>query len=321
LEHRTAKGVFTRHRQAIVQFLSTQAAISLQNAELYDRAQVALRDLQQAQLQLVQSEKMSALGNLVAGVAHEINNPLGFIVGNIELARENLTDLLEHLALYEDNASATELACHAEDIDLEYLKQDLPTLLDSMNVGVERIKNISTSLRIFSRQDRDDKTAFKINDGIDSTLLILKHRTKPNDRRPAIEIVKEYGDIPEVLCFPGQLNQVFMNILANAIDAFDEANEGKTYSEIEASPNRITIRTAMVDDWVEILIIDNGCGMKPETKDRIFEHGFTTKGVGKGTGLGMAIAYNIITEKHEGTIACDSTLGVGTSFTIKLPML
>ncbi|MDJ0518548.1 MAG: AAA family ATPase [Trichodesmium sp. MO_231.B1] len=322
LEHPTTKGVFTTERQTIIQFLCAQAAIALENAQLYEQAQKALRDLQKAQLQIVQSEKMSALGTLLSGVAHEINNPLGFIAGNIEIAQNNLADLLEHLdLLYEENTFAENITDHAEEIDLEYLRADFPKLLKSMNVGVEQMKNISTSLRIFSRKDQEHKTKFNIHDGIESTLVILKHRTKANDKRPAIEIIKEYEELPEINCFPGQLNQVFMNILANAIDAFDEANVGKTYAEIQEGPNRIKIRTSRVDALqVQIEIQDNGCGMKPDTKDRIFEQGFTTKGVGKGTGLGMAIAKSIITEKHGGRITCDSTVGEGTIFTIALPI-
>ncbi|OZH51235.1 serine/threonine protein kinase [Hydrocoleum sp. CS-953] len=322
LEHPTTKGVFTTQRQTIIEFLCAQAAIALKNAQLYEQAQQALRDLQKAQLQIVQSEKMSALGSLLSGVAHEINNPLGFIAGNISMAQDNLTDLLEHLELYEENTAAEEIEDHAEDIDLEYLREDFPKILKSMNVGVEQMKNISTSLRIFSRKDQEHKTKFNIHDGIESTLVILKHRTKANDKRPAIETIKEYAELPEIKCFPGQLNQVFMNILANAIDAFEEANVGKTYAEIEKKPNQINISTANVDEnEVKIEIEDNGSGMKPETKERIFEQGFTTKGVGKGTGLGMAIAHQIITEKHGGEITCDSTVGEGTIFRIILPIV
>ncbi|MGD1807268.1 ATP-binding protein, partial [Dapis sp. BLCC M126] len=322
LEHPTTKGIFTTERQKIVEFLCAQAAIALENAQLYEQAQKALRDLQKAQLQIVQSEKMSALGTLLSGVAHEINNPLGFIAGNISMAENNLNDLLEHLELYQENTSTGEIEDHAEEIDLEYLQEDFPKILKSMNVGVEQMKNISTSLRIFSRKDQEHKTKFNIHDGIESTLIILKHRTKANDKRPAIEIIKEYGEVPEINCFAGQLNQVFMNILANAIDAFDEANIGKTYAEIEEKPNQIKIQTFQLDEnQIQIEIQDNGSGMKSETKNRIFEQGFTTKGVGKGTGLGMAIAHQIITEKHGGQISCESTVGQGTIFTIVLPII
>jgi signal transduction histidine kinase len=272
---------------------------------------------------MVQSEKMSVLGNLVAGVAHEINNPTGFLQGNIQPAQEYVQDLLGLIDLYQQQFPnpGDKIESEIEAIELEFIRSDLPSLLESMNIGVERIKTISKSLRIFSRKDTEEKTKFNLHDGINSTLLILKHRTKPNQHRPAIKIVKKYQEIPDVQCFPGQLNQVFMNILANAIDAFDEANVGKSYDEIKANTNCITIETSVLNaHQVQIQIKDNGCGMNPETKERIFEQGFTTKGVGKGTGLGMAIARQIVTEKHGGTITCHSELGKGTTFAIGLPI-
>ncbi|NEO84263.1 MAG: AAA family ATPase [Spirulina sp. SIO3F2] len=329
LEHPTTKGVFTRNRQTIIEFLCAQAAVALQNAQLYSQAQQsqakaeqALIELQQAQIQLVQSEKMSALGNLVAGVAHEINNPVGFLKGNIQPAQDYVQDLLGLIDLYQEKMPDpdADIEDEIESIDLEFVREDLPKLIGSMNAGVDRIRNISDSLRTFSRKDQDHKTAFNIHDGIESTLLILKHRTKANEQRPKVEVLKNYGELPEVQCLPGQLNQVFMNILANAVDAFDEFNQGKTYQEIESNPNTITIQTSVIDEQVQIKIQDNGCGMKPETVERIFEQGFTTKGVGKGTGLGMAIAQQIITEKHGGAIACTSELGQGTTFMITLPI-
>jgi signal transduction histidine kinase len=323
LENNHVTGAFTSDRAEVLSLLCSQAAISLENARLYQQAQQALTDLQKTQLQLVNSEKMSALGSLVAGVAHEINNPTGFLQGNIQPAQEYLQDLLELIEVYESEYPQPNQVIQEkiEDIELEFVRKDFPELLESMNLGVERIRNISKSLRTFSRKDEEHKTQFKIDEGIESTLLILKHRTKASEQRPALEIVKDYQDIPEVQCFPGQLNQVFMNIMANAIDAFDEANVGKSYDEIKANPNQITISISQLDETrVQIQIQDNGCGMKPETQARIFEQGFTTKGVGKGTGLGMAIARQIVQEKHGGTITCDSELGKGTTFTITLPI-
>ena len=284
---------------------------------------IAFEELKQTQIQLVQSEKMSSLGQLVAGVAHEINNPVGFIKGNIQPALYHVKDLLGLIDLYQEkmpNPDA-DIEDEIQEIDLEFVRQDLPNIINSMNSGVDRIRNISDALRIFSRQDRDYKTAFNIHEGIDSTILILKHRTKGNEQRPAVEVVKNYGELPEVQCFPGQLNQVFTNILANAIDAFEEANQSKTFEEIKADPNIITITTSVVDRQVQIQIKDNACGMKLETIERIFEYGFTTKEVGKGTGLGMAIAHQIITEKHGGSIECSSEQGIGTIFTIALPII
>ncbi|MEG4119800.1 AAA family ATPase [Microcoleus sp. N9_B4] len=293
-----------------------EAAVIQKSQEL----EQTLADLQNTQLQMVQSEKMASLGNLVAGVAHEINNPVGFIWGNLNETQQTVQDLVEHLNLYRDRASETELADHAEDIDLDYIIEDLPKMIDSMKVGCDRIKGISTSLRTFSRADKDYKAPFNIHDGIDSTLLILKYRLKANDERPAIEVVKDYGNIPEIECFPGQLNQVFMNIIGNAIDALDDSNIGRDFAEIKANPNRIKIITSTEVQQVKITISDNGKGMNEEVKPKIFDHLFTTKGVGKGTGLGLAIARQIVVEKHGGTIEVNSALGEGTEFTILLPM-
>ncbi|MEC4803324.1 MAG: ATP-binding protein [Jaaginema sp. PMC 1079.18] len=274
----------------------------------------ALQELQQMQLQTVQNEKMSALGNLMAGVAHEINNPIGFLKGNVQPAQEyvrdllNLIDFLLQKAPSNDPEIATELA----EIELEFIREDLLQLLQSMSLGIERLRNISISLRIFSRQDQDHKTAFQIHNGIDSTLLILKHRTKGNEHRGEIQIVKQYGDIPEIYGFPGQLNQVLMNLLANAVDALDEVPLDAPY---------ITINTQVLDsEQVVIRIQDNGCGMTTETQNRIFEQGFTTKAVGKGTGLGLAIAYRIVTETHHGQLTVESTPGQGSTFIIQLPI-
>ncbi|MDJ1182468.1 trifunctional serine/threonine-protein kinase/ATP-binding protein/sensor histidine kinase [Roseofilum casamattae] len=321
LENNQVSGAFTSDRVEILQLLCSQAAISLENARLYRQAQNALTDLQQAQLQMVQQEKMAALGNLVAGVAHEINNPLGFIGGNVGAAQEYLQDLLEIVSLYQENTSPPEeIAEEIEDLDPEFIAEDFPKLIASMQTGCDRIRNISTSLRTFSRTDTDAKTEFNLYEGLDSTLLILKYRLKANEQRPAIEIVKKYGEIPEVKCYAGQINQVFMNLLANAIDALDEGNLGKTYEEIEKAPNCITVCTELSENKKNVLvkIADNGTGMPETVKEKIFEQGFTTKGVGKGTGLGMAIAHQIITEKHGGAIACQSELGKGTEFIISL---
>ncbi len=322
LENQLTSGVFTSERLKIIHLLAVQAAISLENAHLYQQAQQALADLQQAQLQIVQSEKMSALGSLVAGVAHEINNPVGFISGNINEAIAAVKDITEYLQLYEEKFPdpGEEIAEKAEELEIEYLLEDLPKMLDSMQVGCDRIKGISTSLRTFSRADKDYKVPFNIHEGIDSTLLILKHRLKANEHRSAIEVVKEYGDLPPIECFPGQLNQVFMNILANAIDALEESNAKPSFEQQKKQSNRIIIRTEIKSqEWVEINISDNGLGITDEIKQKIFDHLFTTKAVGKGTGLGLAIAKSIVVEKHGGSIHVNSSLGEGTEFTIFLP--
>lgn len=283
-----------------------------------------LSELQRTQTQVIQSEKMSALGNLVAGVAHEINNPVGFLAGNIEPAKIGIKDLFELIDLYEKKFPPdAEIEDKIEEIDLEYLREDLPKLIGSMSKGVERIRDISTSLRTFSRADSDRPVPFNIHDGLDSAILILKHRLKGNENRPAIDVIKNYGELPMVECYAGQLNQVFMNIIANAIDALEEGNQGRKYQEIEDSPNLITITTEVdhTKKFVIIQIADNGKGMTENVQKKIFDHLFTTKGVGKGTGLGLAIANQIITEKHQGDIKVNSILGKGTEFFIRIPII
>ena len=282
----------------------------------------ALEDLQQAQLQIVQSEKMSALGNLVAGVAHEMNNPLGFIAASLKQAKPTLADVVEHLKLYQEILPnpGDEIIDHAQEIDLDYSLEDLPKVIDAMVMACDRLKNISTSLRTFSRADKDYKVPFNIHEGIDSTILILKHRLKANEQRPAIEVITEYSNLPKVECFPGQLNQVFMNILANAIDALDESSTGQSFGEIKDNPNKITIQTSLKDYQVQIKIADNANGMNEEVKQKIFDHLFTTKSVGKGTGLGLAIARQIVVDKHSGSIQVNSVPGEGTEFVIFLPI-
>ncbi|MFN6478947.1 AAA family ATPase [Nostoc sp. DedQUE07] len=289
--------------------------------DISDRKQAELA-LQQAQLQIVQSEKMSALGNLVAGVAHEMNNPLGFIAASLKQAKPTFTDIIEHLKLYQETLpnKSEEILDHESEIDLEYSLSDLPKMLDSMTMACDRLKNISTSLRTFSRADKDYKVPFNIHEGIDSTILILKHRLKANPERPTIEVVTNYGNLPQVECFPGQLNQVFMNILANAIDALEESNHERNFEEIKANSNRITITTSIVEKLVKIAIADNGKGMSEEIKQKIFDHLFTTKSVGKGTGLGLAIARQIVESTHGGKLSCNSVLGHGTEFLIEIAM-
>ncbi|MBW4480558.1 MAG: AAA family ATPase [Tolypothrix brevis GSE-NOS-MK-07-07A] len=321
LENRVTVGAFTRDRVQLLNFLCTQAAISLENARLYQQAQNYAQQLEQSQLQIVQSEKMSALGNLVAGVAHEMNNPLGFISASLLQAKPTFADITEHLKLYQETFpnKSDDILEHAEEIDLDYSLEDLPKIIDAMVMACDRLKNISTSLRTFSRADTDYKVSFNIHEGIDSTILILKHRLKANEQRPAIEVITEYGNLPQIQCFPGQLNQVFMNILANAIDALDESNTGRSFANIQANPNKITIKTSIIEDkQVKISIADNGKGMSESVKQKIFDNLFTTKGVGKGTGLGLAIARQIVVEKHGGSLEVQSELGQGTEFCIRL---
>jgi signal transduction histidine kinase len=324
LENHLTAGAFTGDRIEVLNLLCAQAAISLENARLYQQAQQALTDLQQAQLQIVQGEKMSALGNLVTGVAHEINNPVGFLSGNIKPALGYIQDLFGLIDLYQQKFPNPDLDIQnkIEAIDLNYIRKDLPAAIGSMREGVKRVQDISTSLRTFSRADSDRPIAFNIHDGLDSTILILKHRLKANETRPEIEVIKEYGQLPLVQCFAGQLNQVFMNLLSNAIDAIEDSNQGRSFTEIEADRNQIAIRTSITEDGQQavIRIQDNGIGMSDEVKQKMFDHLFTTKAVGKGTGLGMAIARSIVVEKHAGTLEVNSTLGQGAELVITLPV-
>ncbi|MBD2243150.1 hybrid sensor histidine kinase/response regulator [Nostoc sp. FACHB-888] len=284
----------------------------------------ALKDLQESQLQLVQTEKMSALGQLVAGVAHEINNPVGFIHGNLGHASAYFQDMINIINLYQQHYPnpVSEIQEEITAIDLKYILADLPNLISSMKEGVQRIRNISTSLRTFSRADSDRKVFCNIHDGIDSTIMILKHRLKASEDRPDIQIIRDYDNLPELECFIGQLNQVFMNLLANAIDALEESNVGRTYIEIEANPNQVLIQTSLSENKNHILICikDNGVGMPTDVQQKIFDHLFTTKPVGQGTGLGLSIARQIVVEKHGGTLEVNSAPGQGSEFIIKLPI-
>lgn len=276
-------------------------------------------EAKQLATQLVQSEKMSSLGQLVAGVAHEINNPVSFIYGNLTPANEYIQDLLSLLKLYQKNYPnpLPEIKEQAETIDVDFLIADLPNLLASMKIGAKRIKEIVLSLRNFSRLDEAEMKAVNIHEGIDSTLMILEHRLKPNSERPEIEVIKHYGNLPLVECYPGQLNQVFMNILDNAIDALEAAfaNSQKTQ---DLQINIITKISR--SQKVLIRISDNGCGISESAQKRLFEPFYTTKPVGKGTGLGLSISYQIITEKHHGELQCNSVLNQGTEFLIEIPL-
>ncbi len=272
---------------------------------------------------MVQSEKMSALGQMVAGVAHEINNPVNFIHGNLAHVQEYAHNLLNFVQIYQKHypAPAPEIQAEAESLDMEFIQTDLPKMLDSMKIGTERIRQIVLSLRNFSRTDEAGFKAVDIHEGIDSTLLILQHRLKDKPERPVIQVLRNYGNLPPVECYPGQLNQVFMNILANAIDALEEVNAKRTYQKSKNNPSQINIRTSKLDaNWIKVVISDNGIGMPEHIKKRIFDPFFTTKAVGKGTGMGMPISYQIVTEKHSGKLECFSILGEGTDFIIQIPV-
>lgn len=330
LENNLTAGAFTQERIEVLKVLVSQVAIALENARLYAREkeksqqlQQSLEKLQQTQAQLIQTEKISSLGQFVAGVAHEVNNPVSFIAGNLHHAKEYVQDLGNLVNLYQKHMPnpPAEIAEEIEAIDLEYLLEDLPKMISSMKLGTDRIQDIMQSLRNFSRADDAGKKAVNIHEGLESTLMILQHRLKAKPDRPAIQVVKEYADLPLVECYAGQLNQVFMNLLSNAIEALEESNALKTYAEIEQHPNLITIRTFVTNNHqVEIRIKDNGLGMSESVRQRLFDPFFTTKPQGKGTGLGLSISHQIVTEKHNGTLQCFSSIGEGAEFAIAIPL-
>lgn len=370
LENNLTTAAFTRDRIELLKLITTQAAISLENAMLYQnlaqanerleeysrtleakvdqrtqelkeknqRLKQALEELQNTQIQLIQSEKMSSLGQMVAGIAHEINNPINFIHGNAIHAYQYVNDLLDLVAVYQQEYPnpSPQVQEKAFEIDLDFLLIDLPKLLDSMNVGTTRVRNIILGLRNFSHFEQAEMKPVDIHEGIENTLMILQHRLKSKDKCFEIEIIKEYGKLPKITCYAGQMNQVFMNILSNAIDALQEsfinshtlpkAAQKASTSFIENKGQRkdkahIRIRTELADsNTVRIRIADNGSGMTQEVRQKIFDPFFTTKPIGSGTGLGLSISYQIVVDKHKGQLICDSTPAKGTEFIIEIPM-
>ena len=328
-------GDLSRSFTDMAQDLQTSfAQLNLQNetleSQVIDRTEeltTTLTNLKLAQGQLVQSEKMSGLGQMVAGIAHEINNPINFIHGNLNPATQYIKDLLHHLHLYQQKAKQTEIDDHAEEIDLEFLEIDLPKLLNSMEIGTARIREIILSLRNFSRLDEAELKTVNLHEGIDSTLLILNHRFKQSNSE--IVVKKDYGAIGTIDCYPSQLNQVIMNLLANSIDAlenyisqcFEQVHHQRLQDEaITLWKPTISITTISHSESVEIIIHDNGPGIPETVRDRIFDPFFTTKVIGKGTGLGLSISHSIIVERHQGSISCESNAVDGTTFRIKLPL-
>jgi signal transduction histidine kinase len=318
-----------------VQNIAAHLGIAIQHAELLQTHQQqtkalekTLDDLRHSQTQLIQHEKMSSLGQLVAGIAHEINNPVNFIYGNLSHARQYAQDLIELINLYQHTYpdSSPGIRDRIEEIDLEFLQIDFLSILRSMQMGADRIRQIVLSLRNFSRIDEADVKQVNIHEGLDSTLLILHHRLKANGSHQSIHIVRDYGEIPPVECLPSQLNQVFMNLLSNAIDAL-RSTPPKTPPQIVIA----TTQTDMMVAWdnstmgsvpaVQITISDNGPGIPSEIQPLLFDPFFTTKPIGEGTGLGLAISYKIVTEHHHGTLICQSCVGSGATFQITVPLI
>ena len=301
-----------------------QAALERSETQLRQQAtelEQALHKLQTTQMQLIQTEKMSSLGQLVAGIGHEINNPVNFIYNNLHFVCEYTQDLLYVIELYQQHYPnpARQIQAQSLAIDLDFIQEDLPKMLSSMKVGTDRICEIIASLRNFSRIDQTKPQLADIHKLIDSTILILQHRMNPKGDKTAIQICKEYADLPLIKCYPGQLNQVFMNLIANAIDAIEELF---LKEQITDKKGLIRICTELLEDnsHVVIRIIDNGAGIKSEYQQEIFKSFFTTKPVGKGTGLGLSISHNIVVEKHGGEFSCFSELGKGTEFVVKVPL-
>ncbi len=334
----TSIDIYKAEDLKLMSIFASQTAIAIEKALLYEqstqvasqakasaqRLQQALQDLQLAQTQLIQSEKMSSLGQLIAGVAHEINNPVNLICGNLKYITEYTENLLFLLHEYQKYVPIppSSLQLELDKIDLEFMMADLPKLLDSMKLGSNRIVEIVQSLKNFSRHDETQIKSVNIHNGINGTLMILHHRLKAAHNRSAIEVIKDYGELPLVECYPGQLNQVFMNTLTNSIDALEESTALlDSTSKLKTYKPQITIRTQVLDhQWVVIRIADNGSGMTEEVVRHIYDPFFTTKEIGKGTGLGMAISQQIIVDTHGGIIKCRSQLGQGTEFWIQIPV-
>ncbi|HLP88743.1 MAG TPA: AAA family ATPase [Nostocaceae cyanobacterium] len=341
LENTLIVGAFTTERLKLLKLISSQAAISLTNAQVYDnleekvaertkelnennqRLQQALNDLKLAQTQLIQSEKMSSLGQMVAGVAHEINNPVSFIYTNIEHADNYIKSLLNLITIYQQEYPEfnPKIQDVKEELDIDFLIEDLAKILASMKMGANRIRKIVLGLRNFSRLDEAQMKNVDIHEGLESTLMLIKPQLRDKLTTPQNIVVKNYGQLPLINCYAAQLNQVFMNIFTNAIDALQQREQQLSVAEKAANPSKITISTQLINnDWVRITIKDNALGISPEVQPRIFDPFFTTKPVGEGVGLGLSICYQIVVQQHRGKLECISTPGEGTEFLIEIPI-
>lgn len=302
--------------QVLEQEIQARMSAEQNLTEINQKLQESLKELQKTQVQLIQSEKMSSLGQMMAGIAHEINNPVGFIYGNIQHLKQSLFEIFELIDQYTADypIDTTAIANIKKQLDLDFLKADLPKILHSIDAGTQRIQSILASMRIFSRLDEAERKKGDIEQGIDSVILILNSRLKFQHNRPAIQVIKKYNGLPKLDCYPGELNQAFLHIIANAIDALEE-----TTSPTINEPT-ITIQTALEKNLVSIKISDNGAGIPNSIQEKIFDPFFSTKLVGKGKGLGLSIAHQIIVEQHGGTLEVESNVGQGTTLTLLLPL-
>ncbi|MBD2616082.1 PAS domain-containing protein [Nostoc punctiforme FACHB-252] len=315
-----------KRKQAELELQKANEELEIRVEERTTALQETLKELQLTQTQLIQAEKMSSLGQMVAGIAHEVNNPVSFIYGNLHHAYKYTQDLLKLVEIYQTICQnpPLEIQQQIEEIDLNFLIEDITKLFNSMTVGTQRIQDIVKSLRSFSRLDEAELKQVNIHEGIDSTLMILDHRLQAKDERPEIKVVKKYGQLPNVTCYPGQLNQVFMNILVNAIDALEKSALNGRWSAVNSQTTdnpQIQIITEVIDEnSIMVTIADNGLGIDEQVSSKLFDPFFTTKPVGQGTGLGLFISYQIIVEKHGGKLSCFSTPGKGAEFVIKIPI-
>lgn len=279
-------------------------------------------ELQKTQAQLIQAEKVAALGQLTAGIAHEVNNPINFIAGNLNFIEQYVQEIVSLLLLYQKYLldPPDEIQTAIKKSDLSFLLNDLSKIIHSMQVGTSRVTEIVSSLNKFSRHREAGKKLANLHEGLETTLLILGHRFKANVHRPAIQLIKEYGNLPLIECYPGEINQVFMNLISNAIDAIEETHKNKDFDTISQHPGVIKIKTEAIGEQLIFRIADNGSGINKADQTKIFDAFYTTKPVGKGTGLGLSIAYQIVVNNHHGKLTYHSKPGEGIEFVIELPI-